>query len=57
MDRATVDRCLEILPKHPSIAKLDITGGAPELNPHFDLELAGESGRTIFGCGGATAKE
>jgi radical SAM/Cys-rich protein len=36
MNRATVDRCLEVLAKHPSIAKLDITGGAPELNPHFD---------------------
>jgi radical SAM/Cys-rich protein len=36
MTRATVDRCLEILAKHPSIARLDITGGAPELNPHFD---------------------
>jgi len=36
MNRATVDRCLEILAKHPSITKLDLTGGAPELNPHFD---------------------
>ncbi len=36
MDRATVDRCLEILARHPTIAKLDLTGGAPELNPHFD---------------------
>ena len=36
MDRATVDRCLEVLAQHPTIAKLDLTGGAPELNPHFD---------------------
>jgi radical SAM/Cys-rich protein len=36
MSRATVDRCLEILEKHPAITKLDLTGGAPELNPHFD---------------------
>ncbi|MGH9769725.1 MAG: arsenosugar biosynthesis radical SAM (seleno)protein ArsS [Blastocatellia bacterium] len=36
MSRATVDRCLEILQEHPAITKLDITGGAPELNPHFD---------------------
>ncbi len=36
MDRRTVDRILQILADHPSIAKLDITGGAPELNPHFD---------------------
>ena len=36
MTRATVDRCLEILRDHPSIKNLDITGGAPELNPNFD---------------------
>jgi len=36
MSRGTVDRCLEILERHPAITKLDITGGAPELNPHFD---------------------
>jgi len=36
MDRATVDRCLEILARHSTIRKLDLTGGAPELNPHFD---------------------
>ena len=40
MSRATVDRCLEVLSQHPSIAKLDITGGAPELNPHFDYFVA-----------------
>ena len=36
MNRETVDKCLEILAKHEQIKKLDITGGAPELNPHFD---------------------
>jgi radical SAM/Cys-rich protein len=36
MSRETVDRCLEILSRNPAITKLDITGGAPELNPHFD---------------------
>jgi radical SAM/Cys-rich protein len=36
MSRATVDRCLEILARNAAITKLDITGGAPELNPHFD---------------------
>jgi radical SAM/Cys-rich protein len=35
MDRATAERCIEILAAHPEIAKLDITGGAPELNPNF----------------------
>jgi len=36
MDRPTIDRCLEILKDHAAIKNLDITGGAPELNPHFD---------------------
>jgi radical SAM/Cys-rich protein len=36
MDRVVIDRCLEILQKHKEIKNLDITGGAPELNPHFD---------------------
>ena len=31
-----VSKCLEILERHPQIAKLDITGGAPELHPGFD---------------------
>lgn len=36
MDLATINKCLEILSRHDSIKNLDITGGAPELNPHFD---------------------
>ena len=36
MDRRTIDRCLEILSENGEIEKLDVTGGAPELNPHFD---------------------
>ncbi len=36
MDLRSVDRCLEILSEHDAIKNLDITGGAPELNPHFD---------------------
>ncbi len=31
-----IAKCLEILEQHPQIAKLDITGGAPELHPGFD---------------------
>ena len=31
-----IAKCLEILERHPSITKLDITGGAPELHPGFD---------------------
>lgn len=36
MDKRTIDRCLEILNSHIEIKNIDITGGAPELNPHFD---------------------
>src|SRR4030042_1281061 len=36
MERETVDRCLEILQQYEQIKNLDITGGAPELNPNFD---------------------
>ena len=35
MDRATLERCLEIIATVPSITTVDITGGAPEMNPHF----------------------
>lgn len=50
MSRATVDRCLEILARRPEIAKLDITGGAPELNPHFDylVEAARALGKHVM---------
>lgn len=36
MNLETVDKCLQILKEHPQIKNLDLTGGAPELNPHFD---------------------
>lgn len=36
MNKETVDKCLEILKDNVQIKTLDITGGAPELNPHFD---------------------
>jgi radical SAM/Cys-rich protein len=50
MSRATVDRCLEILARYPAITKLDITGGAPELNPHFDyfVEAARRLGKHVM---------
>ena len=35
MDRATLERCLEIIAGVPSIRTVDITGGAPEMNPNF----------------------
>jgi len=36
MDRTIVNRCLEILQQYDQIKNLDITGGAPELNPNYD---------------------
>ncbi|MCB1310199.1 MAG: arsenosugar biosynthesis radical SAM protein ArsS [Leptospiraceae bacterium] len=35
MDRATIDKCLAVIAEVPDIEVVDITGGAPELNPHF----------------------
>ena len=40
MDQRTAQRVIEVLAAHPQIATLDITGGAPELNPHFDWMVA-----------------
>lgn len=34
MDKATLQRCLEIITNY-QIPTVDITGGAPEMNPHF----------------------
>ncbi len=50
MDLPTVDRCLQILARHESIKNLDITGGAPELNPHFDymVKSARELGKHVM---------
>ena len=36
MSLESVERCLEILSENDCIKNLDLTGGAPELNPHFD---------------------
>ena len=35
MTRETAALCIDALRRYPSITTLDITGGAPELNPHF----------------------
>ncbi len=35
MQAATIDRLLELLADAPAIHTVDLTGGAPELNPHF----------------------
>lgn len=36
MSRSTVEHCLEILGQYEQCHNLDITGGAPELNPNFE---------------------
>jgi radical SAM/Cys-rich protein len=50
MVRATAERVLELLAQSPSIATLDITGGAPELNGNFAMlvERARELGRRVI---------
>lgn len=50
MDKEGVDRCLDILQAYPSLKTLDITGGAPELNPHFDyfVQRARELGKHVM---------
>jgi len=35
MDKATLEKCLAIIKTIPTIHTVDITGGAPEMNPHF----------------------
>ena len=35
MSRETAELVIELLERHPEIPTLDITGGAPELNPQF----------------------
>jgi radical SAM/Cys-rich protein len=44
LSREGVEKCAEILARHPQIRNLDITGGAPELHPDFDW-LVGEAVR------------
>ncbi|MAT40505.1 MAG: radical SAM protein [Ectothiorhodospiraceae bacterium] len=50
MDERTINRCLEVMAENPDIKNLDITGGAPELNPHFDyfVEEAKKLGKHIM---------
>ncbi|MDQ3844618.1 MAG: arsenosugar biosynthesis radical SAM protein ArsS [Bacteroidota bacterium] len=35
MTRETMQQCLEVLENNPTLKTVDITGGAPEMNPHF----------------------
>jgi len=36
MTRATIEQIIEVLDRTPQITTVDITGGAPEMNPHFE---------------------
>jgi radical SAM/Cys-rich protein len=49
MTRETAEKVIEVLRRHP-IPTLDITGGAPELNPHFRwmVEQARALGRHVL---------
>ncbi len=49
MDGAVVDSVLRVMEKNP-VGTLDITGGAPELNPHFRRLVAGarNAGRRVI---------
>ena len=50
MQRSEIDACIDVLKRHPQIKTLDLTGGAPEMNPHFkELVLAArELGRHVI---------
>src|SRR5438105_6743900 len=41
MTRETAERVLELLAASPSVETVDITAGAPELNPNFSLIVEG----------------
>ena len=50
MTRATAERVIEVLASSPGVGTLDITGGAPELNPNFAMlvERARALGRKVI---------
>src|ERR1700722_10606915 len=50
MTRATAERVIEVLAASPRVKTLDITGGAPELNPNFAMlvERARALGRRVI---------
>lgn len=50
MERRAIDRILELLGQSPNVREVDITGGAPELNPHFRFFVRSlrENGRSAI---------
>jgi radical SAM/Cys-rich protein len=51
MSKAHLKKCLQIIGATPSIHTVDITGGAPEMNPHFRwfVEQLSQMGKKIIG--------
>jgi radical SAM/Cys-rich protein len=49
MDRETLEICLDIIRNYP-VKTVDITGGAPEMNPHFRwfVEECRKAGKTVI---------
>ena len=50
MDRRTAERCMALVEATSTVDTVDITGGAPELNPHFRylVQRSRELGRTVM---------
>ena len=50
MTRETIEIILNVLRRHPEITTVDITGGAPEMNPHFEYLVSKSRalGRTVL---------
>lgn len=50
MDARTVEQVIAFLARHRAVSTLDLTGGAPELNPHFRTLVAETRalGRTVI---------
>lgn len=50
MSKTTMDQVLEVLARTPQITTVDITGGAPEMNPHFEylVEQCRTRGRKVI---------
>lgn len=53
MTKETMQQCLDVLQSHPALKTVDITGGAPEMNPHFRwfaAEIAALNKHIIVRC-------
>jgi radical SAM/Cys-rich protein len=50
MSKTTMDQILDVLDRTPQITTVDITGGAPEMNPHFEylVEQSRARGRKVI---------